>query len=125
MDQCEPQYAAAKSGASKNPIIFSIWNCAMKRLSRRQGKSFPIAPEPLVVIFNEGGHGGYLDGIGIVGGILKKTVIRVEQFPRDEKKELSGGSSVVQAVFAVEGQKQLGALQIFSRLLHDLVESVC
>ena len=76
------------------------------------------------MIFNEGGHGGNLDGVGIVGRILEKTVIRIEQFSRDEEEELSGGSSVVQPVLPVERQKQFGTLKIFARFLHDLVEGV-
>ena len=77
-----------------------------------------------MVIFDEGGHGGYLDGVGVVGRVLEEPVVRIEQFAGNEEEELSRGTSVVQSVLAVKGQKQFGALKILARFLHHLIESV-
>lgn len=49
-----------------------------------------------MVIVYEGGHGADLDGVGVVGRVLKQTIIRVEQLPGNQEEELSGRPAVVQ-----------------------------
>ena len=51
---------------------------------------------PFMVIVYKSGHGADLDGVGVVGRVLKQTIIRVKQLPGNQEEELSGGSAVVQ-----------------------------
>ncbi len=51
---------------------------------------------PFVMVVYEGGHGADLDGVGVVGRVLKQTIIRVEQLPGNQEEELPGRPAVVQ-----------------------------
>ena len=51
---------------------------------------------PFVGVFNKHGDGADLDGVRIVGRVLKQTVVRVEQFPWEQEEELTRRSTVVQ-----------------------------
>lgn len=57
---------------------------------------------PFVVIVHEGGHGADLHGVGVVGRVLKQTIIRVEQLPGNQEEELPGGPAVVQPATHVQ-----------------------
>lgn len=52
--------------------------------SQREGGSrqIPAADterSPFMVVVHEGGHGADLDGVRVVGRVLKEAVVRVEQ----------------------------------------------
>lgn len=49
-----------------------------------------------MVVVHEGGHGADLDGVRVVGRVLKEAVVRVEQLSGHQEEELSGGPAVVQ-----------------------------
>lgn len=51
---------------------------------------------PFMVVVYEGRHGADLDGVRVIGWILKQAVVRVEELSGDEEEKLSGGSAVVQ-----------------------------
>jgi len=48
------------------------------------------------VIVYKSGHWADLDGVSVVCRVLKKTIIRVEQFPGNQEEELPGRPAVVQ-----------------------------
>lgn len=106
---------------------------------------------PFMVIVHEGGHGADLDRVGVIGRVLKQTIIRVEQLPGDQEEELSGRPAVVQPaarrnehvvinirqtagndticdarspLFPDKADVELAALQVFTRVAHDLVEGI-
>lgn len=41
-------------------------------------------------------HGADLHRVRVVGGVLKQTIVRVEELPGDQEEEFSGGAAVVQ-----------------------------
>lgn len=49
------------------------------------------------MVVYEGRHGADLNGVGVVGGVLKQAVVRVEQLSRHQEEKLSGRAAVVQA----------------------------
>lgn len=49
-----------------------------------------------MVVVHEGGHGADLDGVRVVGRVLKEAVVRVEQLSGHQEEELSWGPAVVQ-----------------------------
>lgn len=51
---------------------------------------------PFMVVVYEGRHGADLDGVRVIGWILKQAVVRVEELSGDEEEKLPGGSAVVQ-----------------------------
>lgn len=118
-----------------------------------------------MVIVHEGGHGADLDRVGVIGRVLKQTIIRVEQLPGNQEEELSGRPAVVQPAtrynkhfksacmyetpcwiileinirqtagndtmcdthspfFPYKADVELAALQVFTRVAHDLVEGI-
>lgn len=107
-----------------------------------------------MVIVHEGGHGADLDRVGVIGRVLKQTIIRVEQLPGNQEEELPGRPAVVQPAtrcnkhplvlvinigqtagsdticdarspfFPYKADVELAALQVFTRVAHDLVEGI-
>ena len=51
---------------------------------------------PFQLVLHEGWHGADLHGVGVVGRVLKQTIIRVEQLLGQQEEELPGGPAVVQ-----------------------------
>ena len=51
---------------------------------------------PFQMVLYEGGHGTDLDGVGVIGRVLKEPIIRVEQFLRQQEEELPRRPTVVQ-----------------------------
>jgi hypothetical protein len=64
-----------------------------------------------------------LQGIVVVGGILKQAVVRVEHFMRQQEEELSGHSTIVKTLFSLEFNKQ-PLSEIIWFQLHYLDEGV-
>lgn len=52
---------------------------------------------PLMVVVDEGRHGADLDGVGVIGWILKQAVVWVKKLPWHQKEKLSGRATVVQS----------------------------
>ncbi len=50
-----------------------------------------------MVVVDEGRHGADLDGVGVIGWILKQTVVWVKKLPWHQKEELSWRATVVQS----------------------------
>ena len=53
---------------------------------------------PIMSVLHKHGDWTDLDGVGVISGVLKQSVIRVEELPGEEEEELSRRTSVVQAV---------------------------
>lgn len=51
---------------------------------------------PFQMVLYEGGHGADLDGVRVVGWVLKQAIVGVEQLLRQQEEELSGWPTVVQ-----------------------------
>ena len=47
------------------------------------------------MVLNECRHGADLNGVGVVGRVLKQAIVRIEQLLRQEEEELSGRAAVV------------------------------
>lgn len=60
-----------------------------------------------------------LEGIVVVRRVLEQAVERIEHLVREEEEELSGQSTIIESVFAVELDHQ-SLLEIRRRLSHDL-----
>ena len=60
-----------------------------------------------------------LEGIVVVRRVLEQTVERIEHLVREEEEELSGQSTVIESVFAVELDHQ-SLLEVGCCLSHDL-----
>lgn len=70
----------------------------MRAIGARRDSELRLGPLPLVVIVHKGRHGADLDRVGVISRVLKQTIIRVEQLPGNQEKELSGRPTVVQPV---------------------------
>lgn len=70
----------------------------MREIGVRRDSELQLGLLPLVVIVHKGRHGADLDRVGVISRVLKQTIIRVEQLPGNQEKELSGRSTVVQPV---------------------------
>ena len=66
----------------------------------------------------------HLHGIGVIGGVLEETVVRVEDFPGDEEEELPTRPAVVEALLLVEGDVQARLRQLLLGGTHHLLERV-
>ena len=60
-----------------------------------------------MVIVNKCRNGRDLNSVGVVGRVLKQAVVRIEQFPGEQEEELSGRTTVVEALLSVESDVQL------------------
>jgi len=77
-----------------------------------------------MVIVNKCRNGRDLNSVGVVGRVLKQAVVRIEQFPGEQEEELSGRTTVVEALLSVESDVQLWLLQVLLGRGHDFVERV-
>lgn len=77
-----------------------------------------------MVIVNKGGDGRDLYSVGVVGRVFKQAVVWVEQFPGEQEEELSGRTTIVEALLSVERNVQLWLLQVLLGRSHDFVERV-
>ena len=48
------------------------------------------------MVLHQRRHGADLKGVGVVGGVFKQAVVRVEELLGQQEEELSGGAAVVQ-----------------------------
>lgn len=76
--------------------ILKIIRILIRILNHTRIWASPLSLSPFVVIVHEGRHGADLDSVGVVGRVLKQTIIRVEQLPGNQEEELSGRPAVVQ-----------------------------
>ena len=54
-------------------------------------------PEPLQVVVDERGGGADLDHVGVVGQVLKETVVGVEDLTREKKEKLTTWTTIVKS----------------------------
>ena len=52
-----------------------------------------------MVVVHKGRHGADLYGVGIIGRVLKQTVVWIKQLARHQEEELSRRATVVQPAF--------------------------
>ena len=93
-------------------------------MHKGQAKHSAAKPEPIRVVLHKGGHGRYLHSVGVVGGVFEQPVVRVEKLARKKEEKLSRRPTVVQALFSVETDVQLGLLQVLFAGSHHLVEGI-
>ena len=66
----------------------------------------------------------HLHCVGVVGRVLKEAIVGVEDLPGQEEEELPGWTSIVQALFPVKGDVQLGLGQLLLGGAHHLLERI-
>ena len=55
------------------------------------------APSPFQMVLHEGRHRADLDGVGVIGRVLKQAIVRVEELLGEQEEELSRRTTVVQS----------------------------
>lgn len=56
----------------------------------------PSKSEPVQAVLDEGCGGANLNGVSVVGRVLKEPVIRVEDLSREKEEEFSTGASIIE-----------------------------
>lgn len=77
-----------------------------------------------MTIVDERRHGRHLNGVRIVRRILEQSVVRIEEFARQQEEELARRSAVVEALLGVKENGESTALQILFAGRHDAPEGV-
>ena len=72
----------------------------------------------------EGAHGAYLHCVHVRGAVLEQTVVGIEELAGEQVEELTGRSTIVETLFAVEADEDLVLSQIVLAQLHELDSSV-
>lgn len=57
------------------------------------------------MVFHKGRHGADLHCVGVIGGVLKESIVRVEELLRQKEEELSRRTTVVQAAKEAEARE--------------------
>ena len=57
------------------------------------------------MVFYKCRHGADLHGVGVIGGVLEESVVRVEELLRQKEEELSRRTTVVQAAKEAEARE--------------------
>lgn len=57
------------------------------------------------MVFYKRRHGADLHGVGVIGGVLEESVVRVEELLRQKEEELSRRTTVVQAAKEAEARE--------------------
>lgn len=57
------------------------------------------------MVFHKGRHGADLHCVGVVCGVLKESIVRVEELLRQKEEELSRRTTVVQAAKEAEARE--------------------
>jgi hypothetical protein len=65
---------------------------------------------PFMLVVYESRHGRNLNGVGVVGGIFKEAVVRVEELPREEEEKLPRRAAIVQPFLVVKLNVELALL---------------
>lgn len=69
-----------------------------KSLYNDQPYDPPCKSEPVHVVLNEHGGGADLNGVGVIGRVLKEAIVWIEDLTREKEKELSRWSTIVETV---------------------------
>lgn len=79
---------------------------------------------PVVTVVDERGHRRHLHGVRIVRRVLEQSVVRIEEFARQQKEELTRRSAVVETFFGVPQHSEAAALQVLLAGRHDAPKGV-
>lgn len=79
---------------------------------------------PVVTIVDERRQRRQLYGVRVVCRVLKQSVVRIEQFARQQKEELARRPTVIEALLGVPQHGEAAALKVLLVCRHDAPEGV-